>query len=90
LSTDGATSNESAALRMQTDAYDDEGREYDLKMELQSLEGLAIDCRPTMTINHPSKNVNVVISPTKARILPDEDVSESQEGVEEGLGVVDG
>ena len=50
-----ATSNESAALRMQTDAYDDEGREYDLKMELQSLEGLAIDCRPTMTINHPTK-----------------------------------
>jgi len=55
LSTDGATSNESAALRMQTDAYDDEGREYDLKMELQSLEGLAIDCRPMMTINHPTK-----------------------------------
>ena len=48
--------DESAALRMQTDAYDDEGREDDLKMELQSLEGLAIDCRPTMTINHPSKN----------------------------------
>ena len=47
--------DESAALRMQTDAYDDEGREDDLKMELQSLEGLTINCRSTMTINHPSK-----------------------------------
>ena len=82
--------DESAALRLQTVAYDDEGREDDLKMELQSLEGLAIDCRPTITINHPSKNVNVVISPTKARISPDEDVSESQEGVEECFGVIAG
>jgi len=55
LSTDGATSKESAALMMQTDAYDDEGRDDEVEMELQSLEGLAIDCRPMMTINHPTK-----------------------------------
>ena len=46
----------SADVRLQTYAYDDEGREDEVEMELQSLEGLAIDCRRTMTINHPSKN----------------------------------
>ena len=35
--------DESAAMTLQTDAYDDEGRGDDLKMELQSLEGPAID-----------------------------------------------
>ena len=53
---DGAADDKSAALRMQTHAYDDEGREDELKRELQRLEGPAIDCRRTMTINHPSKN----------------------------------
>jgi len=48
--------DESAALRLQTVAYDDKGREDELKRELQRLEGPAIDCRRTMTINHPSKN----------------------------------
>ena len=35
--------DESAALVMQTHAYDDEGRGDDLKRELQSVEGPAID-----------------------------------------------
>ena len=33
----------SADVGLQTYAYDDEGREDELKMELQSLEGPAID-----------------------------------------------
>ena len=41
----------SADVRLQTYAYDDEGREDELKMELQSLEGAAIDShRPHTTI----------------------------------------
>ena len=47
--------DESAALRMQTDAYDDKGRGDDVEMELQSLEGHAIDCRLMMAIYQPSK-----------------------------------
>jgi hypothetical protein len=43
LSTNDAASNKIAALTMQTHAYDDEGRGDDLKRELQSLEGPAID-----------------------------------------------
>ena len=43
MSTDGATDDESAALKLQTDAYDDEGREDEVEMELQSLEGPSID-----------------------------------------------
>ena len=35
--------DESAAMTLQTDAYDDEGRGDELNRELQSLEGPAID-----------------------------------------------
>ena len=35
--------DESAALTMKTHAYDDEGRGDEVEMELQSLEGPAID-----------------------------------------------
>ena len=45
----------SADVRLQTYAYDDEGREDEVEMELQSLEGHAIDCRLMMAIYQPSK-----------------------------------
>ena len=51
-------SDESVGGRLQTDAYDDKGRGYDLERKLQSLEGrTAIDYRRKMTINHPSKKI---------------------------------
>ena len=48
--------DESAALRLQTVAYDDKGRGDEVEMELQSMEGPGIDCRPTMEIYHSLKN----------------------------------
>ena len=36
---DGATDDGSAALRIQTDAYDDKGRGDEVEIELQLMEG---------------------------------------------------
>ena len=51
----GPMDDESTDVRLETDAYDDKGRGDEVEMELQSMEGPGIDCRPTMAIYQPSK-----------------------------------
>ena len=74
--------DESAALRMQTDAYDDKGRGDEVEMELQLMEGPAIDHKRQSSLSRVVMNVNANNSKTKAPPCAHEDVSGPQESVE--------
>jgi len=72
----------SADVRLQTYAYDDEGREDEVEMELQSLEGPAIDHIRQSSLCRVVWRVNANNSKTKAAPDADEEVSGPQESGE--------